>query len=310
MSYFLYAFPMYARFQRDGYVVAKSILDADTCSALLDQILEDTRSGSESFVLQSAFRLHTPLRPTSTVRGAVCSIVDAGFPVLDAFLPKERHLAELSSLTVFPGAEAQVVHPDETNEGRFLVTCFANLFASSAECGALHVVPRSHKNPLVGRQASEAIPIEAPAGSVVFMNSKTHHFGGANTTKDRIRPVFYVSFGDQMLSGPTYSILPRLRDRHKLDEFRMGPLTAKHRVLLTATLRRDLKNPLLVYVKTPYDESELDVDKHLMKMLLHLTEQTTPCTVASVAKATKVPLKVVATYLGMLRGLGVIAAAA
>ena len=53
------------------------------------------------------------------------------------------------------------------------------------------------------------------------MNGKTWHGGGANQTSDTIRPVFYFSFGEPHLKGPTYSILPEVFDLAKsLQDFR------------------------------------------------------------------------------------------
>lgn len=297
---------MYARFERDGYIVVNDVLDAETRHELLDQILGDTRAGSKSYVHQGECRLHTPLRLTNLVRGAVSAIVNSGYEVLDNFLPTERHLAELSSLTSFPGAQGQAIHPDEINEGRTLVTCFANLFDTSEEAGALRIIPGSHKEPTRPHPETEAIPMIAPAGSVVLMNSKTHHAGGANTSHDRIRPVFYASFGDINLHGPTYSIVPELRGALRLDDFRSVPLRPEQQVGLTSLLSKDLKDPLHLFVHSDVELSEIDVNDDLLKMLEQLSGSSEALSVAKLAEATGVDLDFATASLGQLRGLGVI----
>ena len=58
-----------------------------------------------------------------------------------------------------------------------------------------------------------------PKGSSVLMDSRVVHSGTANTSHDCMRPVFYFSFGEKDISGPTYSIRSEYSGKYKLNDF-------------------------------------------------------------------------------------------
>lgn len=209
-------------FHRDGFVIIPEVLGGEECAVLLGEIVESFRTSEPSVIKEPAFRRHSPLTLSPTVSDAVTAVVEHCYEPLSNLLQGDRHLVELSSITVFPNAAEQPLHRDEANAGHFLASVFINLAATSAETGALMVVPGSHD--LEAGGPGGPLSIEVPQGAAVVMNSKLLHGGGANTSHDRIRPVFYFSFGESNLYGPTYSIREEVAaQRLGLDEFRPRP---------------------------------------------------------------------------------------
>ena len=137
-----------------------------------------------------------------------------------------RYLAEFSSICVFPGAKPQQLHQDQNHLDRKLVSIFVNLFDIDEQCAPLVVAPGSHKIESkqienLGKQINNKPPQKMilPPGSSVLMDSRLHHAGTENTTMNSIRPVFYFSFGEIDIHGPTYSILPEYHQKYTLDDF-------------------------------------------------------------------------------------------
>jgi hypothetical protein len=201
----------YDEFEQNGYVVSERAITTDMCAELLRQILHCAQEHQSDYILQSDYRIHAPLPLSWQSRQAMIAIIEPYAEMLHRFFSdpastQESDLVELSSITVFPHAEAQTIHPDEQNEHARVVSIFVNLAPTKAESGALQIIPGSHKDLDTKRSAEEASAVVLPEGSAVFMNSKTWHGGGGNETLDSIRPVFYFSFGAPNLQGPTYSI--------------------------------------------------------------------------------------------------------
>lgn len=205
----------YHEFEDRGYLVAPSLLTEKTCSDLLQYIIASFHRTKSDYIIEPNSRVHSPLELVSLTQDAVTKAVEPTYDTLNTFLSGSQRLVELSSITVFPYAKAQRIHPDEQNLGKNLISVFINLAPTTKESGALRIIPGSHKDP--DRDFKTVTPevLELPQGSVVYMNSKTWHGGGSNETSDRIRPVFYFSFGEPELDGPTYSILPDVYNLNK-----------------------------------------------------------------------------------------------
>lgn len=205
------------RFARDGYFVVRELLSPAECQALLSRTVASFGESASSYVHASSLRRHQPLALTPEVRRAVCRLAEGADGLLHQALETSRSLAELSSITVFPGAAAQKLHRDESTEDRPLISVFVNLAPTTAEAGALVVRPGSHRVPFTPGDAPLAL--ELPQGSAVYMSSKLLHAGGANVTTQQVRPVFYASFGALDITGPVYSIRDDLRGRYTLEHF-------------------------------------------------------------------------------------------
>ncbi len=218
----------YERFDKDGYLVKEKVIQPPVCQGVFGQILESWKQEKFDYIHSANMRIHAPLELSETTTWVMKNILKEYLPVLDTFLPEEkmRYLAEFSSICVFPGAKPQKLHPDQHHQDRKLVTIFVNLFEVGEQCGPLIVVPHSHKIKSKEIKDSEKQVINRPSqkmilppGSSVLMDSRLVHAGTENTAMNSIRPVFYFSFGEIDIDGPTYSILPEYRQKYTLDDF-------------------------------------------------------------------------------------------
>ncbi len=192
-------------FEEQGFFVIPALVGVESCRELQREIIAAFDSSPQTVIKEPAFRRHTPLPLTEGVLDTLDLVLQHGHSVLSNFLKNQQELVELSSISVFPHAKAQALHRDEANTGHYLASVFINLADTSADGGALQLIPGSHRMEEGG--VGEAIAMELPRGSALFMNSKLLHGGGANTTSDRIRSVFYFTVGEANLYGPPYSIL-------------------------------------------------------------------------------------------------------
>ena len=92
--------------------------------------------------------------------------------------------------------------------------------------GPLLVIAGSQKNIWESHESSPRFlasgdyrVMTLPKGSSVLMDSRVVHSGTANTSHDCMRPVFYFSFGEKDISGPTYSIRSEYSGKYKLNDF-------------------------------------------------------------------------------------------
>ncbi|KZR69416.1 Phytanoyl-CoA dioxygenase (PhyH) [Prochlorococcus marinus str. MIT 1313] len=149
-------------------------------------------------------------------------------PVLDEFLAEEhmQWLVEFSSICAFPGAKGQQLHRDMSIQDKRLVTIFINLLDVDEKSGPLLVISGSQNYTWEDYSSSPRyLALEdfrvmtLPRGSSVLMDSRVLHSGTANTSLDCMRPVFYFSFGEKDINGPTYSIRKEYSGRYKLNDF-------------------------------------------------------------------------------------------
>lgn len=215
------ALPTDSSFEEDGYAIVKEALPESLCAELLSFIIASFATTRQDFVLEPEFRVHCPLAWEDIVETCLSTILAPIQGLLSRFLGDSDELVELSSITVFPGAKAQVLHPDEGNPDKRIVSVFINLTAVDASSGAFRIVPGSHRDPALRPEEQDASSLQLAAGTAVVMNSKTWHGGGANFSQNKFRPVFYFSFGEPNLKGPTYSIRPEVKALGKrLADFR------------------------------------------------------------------------------------------
>jgi hypothetical protein len=191
----------------DGFMVVERAITERTCAKLLKYMVASFHKKQTDYIIKPKYRVHCPLELTKLVEKTLVTVVSKRYGELDRFLNGSQDLVELSSITVFPYAKEQGIHPDEQNAGKRLISVFVNLAPTSFESGALRIIPGTHKDLDTDFSDHAAQPLELPIGSAVFMDSKTWHGGCANQTLDRIRPVFYFSFGEPRMDSPTYSIL-------------------------------------------------------------------------------------------------------
>lgn len=238
-------------FAEEGYLVVPQAVGAEACADLLREIIEAFHNEVPTVIKEPAYRRHAPLPLTDAVSDTLMAVIEHGHELLSSFLEREQELVELSSITVFPNAAEQALHRDEANEGHFLASIFINLADTSAQVGALQVIPGSHKLGEGGQGAP--IALELAQGSAVFMNSKLLHCGGANTSADRVRSVFYFTMGEPNLYGPPYSMRPELAaQRTTLDE--LQPRLGQRRLAWTNSSRPQLSADCRILLPLSSDE--------------------------------------------------------
>ncbi|HEX4586033.1 MAG TPA: phytanoyl-CoA dioxygenase family protein [Burkholderiaceae bacterium] len=107
------------------------------------------------------------------------------------------HLSAMTGLIVRSGAEPMVVHVDQQfmpyTEVPTYLNCMLCLTEFEEAMGATRVVPASHRGPYPGQAFSaergaynpepiHTVAVEAPAGSVIFFESRTWHQSGVSTS--------------------------------------------------------------------------------------------------------------------------------
>merc|ERR1712061_813804 len=112
-------------------------------------------------------------------------------------------MGELACLVSEPGAERQPLHSDTQCPAKALVTSFLALQDVEASMGPTVVCPGTHRQevhdsfvelPLDQRSSDSAldnhggVPVLLEKGSVLVMDSRLLHCGGANTAEDGAQP--------------------------------------------------------------------------------------------------------------------------
>eukprot|EP00933_Yihiella_yeosuensis_P026413 TRINITY_DN2048_c0_g1_i8.p1 TRINITY_DN2048_c0_g1~~TRINITY_DN2048_c0_g1_i8.p1 ORF type:complete len:444 (-),score=91.29 TRINITY_DN2048_c0_g1_i8:452-1783(-) len=211
-----------------GFAVLKNALHEDLIEELRDDLLHHVELGNKSsrpqaFIQKSenGVRHHSLLQPwidqqTSKVLTAlgVQARKDTGTAsgILLDIVPCGAVITELAAITTMAGAEEQQPHPDvwaRPGDSR-AITAFFMLQGTNEENGALLIAPGSHKC-----QHRVLQQLDLQAGSLVLMDSRTGHAGGAHHGAGALdRVVFYFSYAENpeknAPSGTTYALRPEL----------------------------------------------------------------------------------------------------
>lgn len=288
--------------REDGFAVLPGFFPAQTCDEMLDSVLHGISRAHFSGVLAPHRRFHTPLlldRVSVQAIGSLAGILthpDIGFA-------EDTKIVEMSSITVFPGAAPQPLHPDH-KDPRLLVTCFINLAPTHKSEGALMVVPGSH----LDKSKRNAHALEVPAGTAVLMDGRCLHAGAGNASSNAIRAVYYFSVGPSDIDGPTYSILAEDRGAYALSNFLPLMADAVPRLTSALGLVRNLLTPSTVQVldfarrgKTIFELEDVGPE---VGRLLGALEQGTGSTVEALAERCAIAPEEAIEALQALASLG------
>ncbi len=178
---------------RDGYAIIEGVLSPDEVAAKkasLREVLGQTPGGRNDFEGFDTRRVYALFAKTRAFDEPAVHPLVLG--VLDSVLGNYA-LSAPQAIQIGPGETAQDLHTDDVvypvarPHQELVVNTMWAIDDFTAENGATHVVPGSHKwlneRPAPGQATVRAI---MPAGSVMIFLGDVFHGGGANTT-DRPR---------------------------------------------------------------------------------------------------------------------------
>jgi ectoine hydroxylase-related dioxygenase (phytanoyl-CoA dioxygenase family) len=176
-----------------GLAVVTGLLEPDACAALVDEVrrvehehaVDWGRNEFEGFRTRRIFNL---ISRSAAFRDLV--IHEQMDSIVEAVLGEGYLLSGTTSMHLFPGETAQLLHADDgmitlpRPHPATLVTTLWSLSPFTAENGATRVVPGSHRFEGMPRPGDrvETVAVEMPAGSAVVLHGSTWHGGGDNTT--------------------------------------------------------------------------------------------------------------------------------
>ena len=135
-------------------------------------------------------------------------------PFMDTIAGPNPELMELSAMVSFPGAAQQAPHPDvhQSEHQTPMYSVFIPLTDQTYEMGPLLAWPGTHYGEPPELPMSDVVPMMAPAGSLIVMDSRLYHCGGENRS-DNPRPVMYFTFKGPgpLPQGSTLSLLAELK---------------------------------------------------------------------------------------------------
>lgn len=180
-------------FARDGFVVLPEIIPKPRVLALTEALLRVEAEHGFGYAATSFEGLKTVRINNLLAHDELFWTVPLEPEVLalaERLLDRELLLSSLCSLTLGPGQEAQPLHEDTQQiplprpRAPLAVNAIWALSNFTADNGATHIVPGSHKRPSSPPYGAEIDTVQATmkAGSVMLFDSALWHKGGANTT--------------------------------------------------------------------------------------------------------------------------------
>jgi ectoine hydroxylase-related dioxygenase (phytanoyl-CoA dioxygenase family) len=197
--------PNVAQLELQGYTVLRSVVPSDMRQRLRDGILAleeaSERSGRKTFGFGPNTRVMYDV--ITKVPEARQALLNPSVTTLMTYLLGDAFLANLVTGSVFrKGCLAGPIHSDNEFQPEpfprqpTVATAIWCCDEFTAENGATHIVPRSHRlyrHPRPGEGEEQAQPVVAPAGSIIVWDGATWHSSGAKST-DGERVVLHTSF--------------------------------------------------------------------------------------------------------------------
>jgi ectoine hydroxylase-related dioxygenase (phytanoyl-CoA dioxygenase family) len=179
------------RLERDGYAVLPARLDEEFVAAARDELGELLAAASwgAGFDGTRTRRVWAPLAVTRCLDRAALDPLTLG--IVEQVLGPGTQFGTTCAVQVHPGQGTQVLHYEQNlyplpRDRDVMLTAIWALDDFTAENGATSIVPASHEGPARKPAASETVPVEMPAGSVLLFSGRLYHGAGANIS-DRPR---------------------------------------------------------------------------------------------------------------------------
>jgi ectoine hydroxylase-related dioxygenase (phytanoyl-CoA dioxygenase family) len=183
-----------------GFTVLPRVIaeaEAQRLCAVLDE--GDARIGAE-YVYDGAYARTVPCAPA--LGDGFMALVDnpLALAVVERVMGPDLVLGSMNARIVRPGDPGQGLHSDIPAVHRRLIgspvmlQVVWMLDGFTADKGATHIVPGSHRHPDAyppkDRTMPHVVQPEAPPGSVLIFNGQCWHGGGENRSNERRRAVF------------------------------------------------------------------------------------------------------------------------
>jgi ectoine hydroxylase-related dioxygenase (phytanoyl-CoA dioxygenase family) len=198
------------RIRDNGFTILESLLPETSISRIRGELapyLQRQLMGRNDFEGFSSERVYALLAKAPSV----AAIIEhpAVLELVDALLPRNYLLSAALAINVHPGETPQDFHVDDAagSSGHPLFTQPRDMYGVSAiwalddfteTNGATEVIPGSHRwGPESTPDASNAVKVLMPAGSVMVFAGNLYHRGGANTgntTRLAITPQYCLPF--------------------------------------------------------------------------------------------------------------------
>lgn len=183
-----------AELRRRGYTIVTGVLTPDEVAAAraaLDAVFTRERAlAPRRGWLTDAYRVAYMLPQKHALFRSFCERAEL-LALMRAVLGPGCVLGSLNGLDMLPGGAGQELHIDQSESvpGTLLtVNALHTLDDFTSANGCTRLVPCSHERTWTGTPAevaeaeAEAIPLEAPAGSLIAYSGGAWHAGGANRT--------------------------------------------------------------------------------------------------------------------------------
>ena len=216
-----------SNFFEHGYAAHEALFSKLECEKIFDEITSCWKISDSDYIHSPQYRQHVPLLMTPATVGVMQVVLSKYQDVFEQFLFNDemKWLVEFSSISVSPGARGQIIHRDVADSSKRLITVFVNLLDVNLDSGPLLIVSGSQSisgenyfNSSKNLTLQDLKPMTLCQGSCVLMDARVFHSGTANTSQS-LRPVFYFTFGERGVQGPTYSIRSEYRGKYKLEDF-------------------------------------------------------------------------------------------
>lgn len=215
-----------ARMDEHGYAVVERLLDAAQVASIkadLEQVLADVPLGRNEFEGYATKRIYNLFAKTRAMDPVALQPLLLG--VLDEVLGHYQFSAPVG-IQIGPGERAQVLHHDDLvyplpwPHDEVVVNSMWAFYDFTEANGATRIVPGSHRRAEQQFALDQpTVPLEMPAGSVVFYPGTVLHGGGANTTdQPRLGVILEFSAGwvrpqENHLLGVPKAVVRTLPDR-------------------------------------------------------------------------------------------------
>ena len=211
-------------FLSEGYLIIENFIDKSLCDLVFkESVLNLGRD--PNFVQNNNDLIINNVIPFSEKSLEVVKKITKklGYILKNFLLSEEdQFLTELGTIFSFPGSLSEELHRVISNRRTKFITIFLNLLEPLPGDELLTLYPGSHLKFPFDLQTSSKInsqKIILPRGSFILLDSRLCYFLNANTSKNNLIPLLYISYGKKNIEFKSYFIKDDLRGKYRVDNF-------------------------------------------------------------------------------------------